>query len=90
MISKNDTNLEPKTEEKVKLEIEDSDVCAIYCPLAFTVDPKKSQEFKNLKSSSESNIKNKEVLEKLHVHINNLNEEGPVLKKNMKFNNKKN
>ena len=85
MISKNDTSFEPKTEEKEKLELEASDVCALYCPQAFIVASEKTLEFKNLKSASGSNIKGSAVLEKLH--INNLNEEGPVLKKTMKFNN---
>lgn len=74
-------------EELRKLEIEDSDVCAVPCSRLLVVAEEKTLEFRNLKSSRESNIKINEVLEKLH--INNLNEEGPVLKKTMKFNNSK-
>ena len=60
------------------------DVLAVPCDRAFIVSPEKAEEFKNLKPDPVVRQQMEEMAERFRV--NNLNDEGPVLKKKRKFN----
>lgn len=62
------------------------DVLAVPCDRTFAVAPEKVEEFKNLKSNPEVKQKIEKMIEKFRV--NNLVEEGAVLKKTRKPNKK--
>lgn len=58
------------------------DVLAVPCDRAFVVSPEKVEEFKNSRPNRGVRQQNEEMVNKLR--INNLVEEGPVLKKTRK------
>jgi len=60
------------------------DVLAAPCDRAFVVSPEKAEEFKNLKPDPAVRQQMEEMAEKFRV--NNLAEEGPVLRKIRKLN----
>lgn len=62
------------------------DVLAVSCDRAFVVDPEKVEDFKNSKPNPEVRQQIEEMAGKFKV--NNLAEEGPVLKKTRRPNKK--
>ena len=67
-----------------KKEKQKFDVLAVPCDRTFAVSPDKTEAFLNVKPNSEIRRQQEEMVKRLN--INNLVEEGPVLKKTKKPN----
>ena len=71
-----------------KKEKQKFDVLAVPCDRTFVVSPDKTEAFLNVKPNPEIRRQQEEMVKRLNIklNINNLVEEGPVLKKTRKPN----